>query len=480
MTVPTPDPKVRSYTALNGCPVEGDPQRTQRIGNQRQGPLLIQDINLIENLFNITNERIPERLVHAKGTGAHGVFECTTDMTGISNANFLSAKGKQTPLFCRFSTVAGRAGSADSVRDTRGFAFKLYTDGGNLDWLFFSEPVFPIRDGGKFPSFVHCQKGRPDSGTFDPNTFWTFMNANPETFHALLMIFSDRGTPKGYEYSEIFGLNTYKFTTTTNGNPVYNFVKIHMKPVTYPVENLSRVQAMELAGQNPDAFNASLWQAIEDAKAGKGAGFPKWDVFMQLIPPDKAPADIYDPTRVISQKDFPLIPFGTITLTSNPTNNFSEVEMVSFNPTAIVPGWNISADPILQTRLFAYGATARHRLGSNFMQHKINRPKNAWNPTRRDGECVIENDGSTPNYIPGDEVNVQIKQGPIAPLGTEEWTGKIAYYNSVPTPDDYVQPRDFWLNVLSQQPGQQDALVDNLASVLCKITDSNLANTIGK
>ena len=189
-----------------------DPQASLRIGNKLQGQLLFQDINLLENLFNVTHERIPERLVHAKGAGARGFFEVTKDISDFTSANFLSKVGKKTDLRIRFSTVAGGRGSADTVRDTRGFAFKIYTDEGNLDWLFFSEPVFPIRDGGKFPSFVHAQKGEPASNIFNPTTFWEFFNSNSEAYHALLMIFSDRGTPQGYQYSEIFSLNTYKFT----------------------------------------------------------------------------------------------------------------------------------------------------------------------------------------------------------------------------------------------------------------------------
>ena len=200
------------YTTLSGCPIE-DPQATLRVGPKPEGPLALRDFNLIEILSHATHERIPERLVHAKGAGALGYFECTSaDIANYTSASFLSEFGKKTDLRVRFSTVAGGRGSADTVRDTRGFAFKLYTDQGNLDWLFFSEPVFPIRDGGKFPSFVHCQKGVPQTNLFDPSTFWQFMNANSEAYHAILMIFSDRGTPQGYEFSEIFGLNTYRFT----------------------------------------------------------------------------------------------------------------------------------------------------------------------------------------------------------------------------------------------------------------------------
>ncbi len=425
--------------------------------------MLLQDINLIETISHATHERIPERIVHAKGTGAHGVFEVTHDITEYTSADFLNLVNKKTPLFCRFSTVAGGRGSADTVRDTRGFAFKLYTEEGNLDWMFFSEPVFPIRDGGKFPSFIHCLKGDPKNNLFSSSAFWDFFNHNSEAFHALMMIFTDRGTPKSYQSSEIFGLNTYKFTTPGS----YQYVKIHMKPKG-GVETFTRAEATQKAGEDPDWMSRSLFDAIE------AKNFPQWEVSAQIISPTLKETlslkgvNIFDPTKVIPHSDCPLMPFGTITLNENPKNFFSEVEGVSFSPTAIVPGWDVSPDPILQTRLFAYGSAARYRLGINFNQSDVNKPKYSYNPTKRDGTGNIKNLDSLPNYIPGDQVQVKIhsvKQYEQPP--EEQWDGKVTSFDSpVNEKDDYAQPRVFWTKVLDDD--QKNSLVENVAASLSK------------
>ena len=404
---------------------------------------MLQDINLLETISHATHERIPERVVHAKGTGAYGEFEVTHDITKYTSADFLNKVGKKTRLFCRFSTVSGGRGSADTVRDTRGFAFKLYTEEGNLDWLFFSEPVFPIRDGGKFPSFMHCQKGVPKNNLFSSSAFWDFFNNNSEAFHALMMIFSDRGTPQSYQNSKIYGLNTYKFTTRDS----YCYVKIHLNPVN-GVLNFTREQATTKAGEDPDYMSRSLFEDIE-----KGT-LPKWTVHAQIVEPDMVTTlngkgiNIFDATKVIPVDDCPLMEFGTITLKENPTNFFSEVESVSFSPTAIVPGWDVSPDPILQTRLFAYGSAARYRLGINFNQSKVNQPKYSYNPTKRDGTGNIDNLGSRPNYIPGDLVPDTIKN--YEQLPKEQWKSTVTSFDSEVNEEiDYAQPKVFWNKVLN-------------------------------
>jgi catalase len=400
--------------------------------------------------------------VHAKGAGAFGEFEVTHDISDFTSANVFNGIGKKTKLFARFSTVAGGRGSADTVRDTRGFAFKMYTEEGNLDWLFFSEPVFPIRDGAKFPSFVHAQKGVPQNNLFSSTAFWDFFNHNAEAFHALMMIFSDRGTPQSYQASEIYGLNTYKFTKKDGS---FFYTKIHLKPKG-GVKNFHREKATELAGSDPDFTSRALFDAIESGD------FPEWTVYAQIIPPQEAAGyktNIFDPTKTISQKDFPLIPFGKITLNKNTTNFFSEVEGVSFSPTAIVPGWDVTADPILQTRLFAYGSAARYRLGVNFYQSQINRPLYQYNPTKRDGAGVVDNLGSLPNYIPGDaEVETIVTADQYEVQEHEEWVGKVTAFDSKVTAADFVQPREFWLGTLGSDPAQQERLVGNVAASLSK------------
>ena len=449
---------------------------------------MLQDINLLETISHATHERIPERIVHAKGAGAYGVFEVTKEMKDYTSADFLSEKGKKTELFCRFSTVAGGKGSADTVRDTHGFAFKLYTEEGNLDWVFFSQPVFPIRDGGKFPSFMHCQKGVPKNNLFDSSAFWNFFNHNSEAFHALMMIFTDRGTPESYQDSEIFSLNTYKFTKPDS----YHYVKIHIKPIN-GVKTLKREKATKLAGEDPDYLSRSLFNAIEDAiedtiKEGQESKkFPMWKVYAQIITPKEAETlrlegiDIFDPTKVIPHDPYKLVEFGTIKLNKNPENFFSEVEGASFSPTAIVPGWDVSPDPILQTRLFAYGSAARYRLGINFIQSEVNKPKYSRNATKRDGAGNIDNLKSLANYIPGDHMigteNVakQYEQPP-----EEQWDSKVVSFDSkVDTDIDYRQPRKFWFTVL-KKTNQQDSLIQNLAASLCKADEVIWKATLGK
>ena len=440
---------------------------------------MLQDINLLETISHATHERIPERVVHAKGTGAHGEFMVTDpNISNHTSAAFLNGMGKKTPLFCRFSTVAGGRGSADTVRDTRGFAFKLYTEEGNLDWLFFSEPVFPIRDGGKFPSFIHCLKGDPKDNLFSSSAFWDFHNHNPEAFHALMMIFTDRGTPQSYQDSKIFSLNTYKFTKPGDD---YSYVKIHMRP-KHNVKTFNRKKATELAGEDPDWMSRSLRDAIDKKD------YPEWTVSAQIIPNDtrldllSEGINIFDPTKVIPHSKIPLKEFGKITLTGNPTNFFSEVEGVSFSPTAIVPGWDVSPDPILQTRLFAYGSAARYRLGINFNQSAINKPKYSYNPAKRDGAGNIDNLGSSANYITGVQDPARIESAKqYEQPAQEKWEGKATYVDSndvqkvSPDKMDYVQPAVFWNTVL-KKTGQQNSLVENVAASLSK-ADSPIRET---
>ena len=297
-----------------------------------------------------------------------------------------------------------------------------------------------------------------------------------------MMIFTDRGTPKSYQSSKIFGLNTYKFTTKDS----YHYVKIHMKPIGRSVETFTRTEATKKAGEDPDWMSRSLFDDIEAGKAHPEK-LPKWTVSAQII--DKTLAEelsllginIFDPTMVIPHKECPLTEFGTITLNKNPENFFSEVEGVSFSPTAIVPGWDVSPDPILQTRLFAYGSAARYRLGINFYQSKVNRPKHGYNPTKRDGTGNIDNLDSTPNYIPGDEASITIKSVKQFEAPPEEhWSGKVTSFDSsVNEKEDYVQPHAFWNQVLNTEE-KKNSLVDNIAASLSKAEMSIRLATYGK
>jgi len=351
----------------------------------------------------------------------------------------LSKVGKKTNLFARFSTRVGERGSADSVRDNLGFSFKIYTDDGNLDWIFFSTSTFPIRDGGKFPSLTHCQKREPHTGLRSATTFWDFMSSNPETFNNIMVTFSDNGTPKSYRHANIYSVNTYKFTKDDS----FVYVRIQILPVQ-GAHNLSRGQAEALAGRDPDAFTRDLHDSI----ASKN--YPSWSVYAQVVKPEDVasfPVNIFDPTRRWPTDIAPLRKFGMITLNKNVMDDFGEAEQASFNPAAIVPGWDISPDPILQTRLFAYGSAARYRLGVNFHQLEVNKPRYSYNPTKRDGVGYVNNldPRVQPNYI--------TKDGPLStPTDAEEWSGKIQQYESQVHDSDYEQPRELWESFRKETP----------------------------
>ncbi|KAM3072339.1 catalase A [Clarireedia jacksonii] len=446
------------YTLPNGAPIQ-NPQASQRIGRQLRGILPVSDINLIDLISHITHERIPERLVHAKGASAYGEFEVTHDITDITSAAFLNKVGKKTPLFVRFSTVAGEKGSADSIRDSRGFAFKMYTEEGNLDWLFFSTPVFFIRDPAKFPSMTHAQKRDPQTNLKNPTMFWDFFNQNAEGYHTIMMLFSDRGTPVSYRYADIFSINTYKFTKPDGS---FKYVKIHLK-TNQGVQNLTQDESTTISGQDPDYFTKDLFDSIS-----KG-NYPSWTVYAQVIDPLEAEnykTNIFDATKTVSQKDYPLIPFGKITLNKNVQNFFTESEQSAFNPANIVPGWDITPDPILQIRMFAYGSTQRYRLGVNFNQYPTNRPFYTYNPTRRDGFANVANYGAQQNYVGAVNGPPIVKAAQYEQHAAhEEWIGTVTEYESQVTDKDFEQPREFW-EVLGKTKDQQKNLVYNVADNL--------------
>ncbi|KUI63890.1 Catalase A [Cytospora mali] len=444
-------------TTMNGAPI-ANPNSSQRIGNQLRGTLLLQDVNLIEMIQSLDRERIPERVVHARGCGAHGYFEVTRDMTDVTSAEFLDRVGKRTPLFARFSTTAGEKGSPETIRDTRGFAFKLYTREGNLDWAFLSQPVFSIRDGAKFPSFVHATKKNPQTGLPDHTIFWDYFNKNPEAIHFLMFLFSDRATPIDFQHADIFSVNTYRFTKTDGTS---SYVKLHIKS-NQGNQYLTAAEAKKRAGEDPDHMTRSLHDNIEKGK------FPSWDVYGQIISPDVAenyPIDIFDPTKTLPSKDFPYRPFGRIVLNKNVGDNFAEAEQVAFSPANVVPGWALTPDPVLQLRAFAYQDAQRYRLGANFIQLPINRPKRSFNPLRRDGAANFQGSAGACPYYPSSFQHLDTAPQ-YAEAGEENWNGPVVDFESKLTEDDFAQPREFWERILPKDPGQQDNLVSNVAEHL--------------
>lgn len=382
------------YTTTNGCPVS-NPFASQRVG--QHGPLLLQDFNLIDTLAHFDRERIPERVVHAKGSGAYGEFEVTDDITDIVSSKFLDTVGKKTKLITRFSTVGGEAGSADAARDPRGFSVKLYTEEGNLDLVYNNTPVFFLRDPTKFPHFIHTQKRNPQTHLKDANMFWDYLVNNEESAHQVMILFSDRGTPRSYREMNGYSGHTYKWS---NKNGDWHYVQVHFKS-DQGVHSLTNEEAGALSGSNPDHAQEDLFKNI-----AKG-NFPSWTCYIQTMTAEQAKeADfsVFDLTKVWPQGKYPLRRFGKITLNENPKNYFAEVEQAAFSPSHTVPYMEPSADPVLQSRLFSYPDTHRYRLGANYQQIPVNCPVTgalgAFHPHIRDGAMSVDgNLGSTPNYF---------------------------------------------------------------------------------
>jgi catalase len=382
----------KKLTTAFGIPVPDD-QNSMTAG--KRGPVLMQDVHLLEKLGHFDRERIPERVVHAKGAGAGGYFEVTADVTKYTKAKFLSQVGKKTEVFARFSTVGGEKGSADAARDPRGFALKFYTEEGNYDLVGNNTPVFFIRDPLKFADFIHTQKRHPSTNCKNPDMFWDFLSLTPESIHQVTILFSDRGTPATFRNMNGYSSHTYKWY---NDKGEYFWVQYHFK-TDQGIKNLTREEATRISGEDPDHATRDLHEAI------KRGDFPSWTLEMQIMTPEQAKDyrwDIFDITKVWPHGDFPPIKIGKLVLNRNPLNYFAEVEQAAFCPGNLVPGIAASPDKMLQARLFSYHDTHIHRLGPNYHLIPVNRPKNApENSYQRDGFMrVDENGGGGPNYWP--------------------------------------------------------------------------------
>jgi catalase len=386
----TKDKKI--LTTGFGMPVDND---LNSLTAGPKGPVLVQDVHLIEKLAHFDRERIPERVVHAKGAGAHGIFEVTHDVTRYTKAHFLSEVGKRTEVFLRFSTVGGERGSADSERDPRGFAIKFYTEEGNYDMVGNNTPVFFIRDPLKFPDFIHTQKRNPATNLKDPDMFWDFLSLTPESIHQVTILFSDRGTPRAYRHMNGYSSHAYMWY---NKKGEYWWVKLHFK-TEQGIKNFTGPEAERMRGVDPDCVTRDLSEAI-----GRGE-FPSWRLEVQIMTPEQARNYRFDPfdvTKVWPHADFPPQNVGRLVLNRNPENYFAEVEQAAFSPGNFVPGIGPSPDKMLQGRLFSYHDTHRHRLGPNYHLLPINAPKAArMNSYQRDGAMRFDNNGGGgPNYWP--------------------------------------------------------------------------------
>ena len=436
-------------TTSNGNPVD-DNQNTMSAGEY--GPLLMQDFHYLDKMAHFDRERIPERVVHAKGAGAFGTFKVTQDVTKYCKAKFLSEIGKETPVAIRFSTVGGEKGSADTERDPRGFAIKFYTEEGNWDMVGNNTPVFFIRDPSKFPDFIHTQKRNPQTNLKDADMFWDFLSQTPESAHQVTILFSDKGTPFGYRKMHGYGSHTFRWV---NDKEEVHYVKFHFKAPE--VKNLSEQEAAKLRGENPDFATQDLFNAIKDGD------FPTWDFKIQAMPEKDAENyewNIFDVTKVWPHKDYPLIDVGQVTLNKNPDNYFAQVEQIAFSPSHMVPGIEPSADKMLQGRLFSYPDTQRHRLGGNYDQIPVNCPyrTKVYNGIR-DGPMVVNgNQGSDPNFEPCSYKKVEMSQKAIY---SKNRVQGLAARCPVKHPNsDFTQPGNLYRHVLDAE-GKTN-LVNNL------------------
>ncbi|MFZ5981384.1 MAG: catalase, partial [Candidatus Zixiibacteriota bacterium] len=422
-----------------------------------RGPVLMQDIHLLDKMAHFDRERIPERVVHAKGAGAFGYFEVTHDVTKYTRAKFLSKIGKKTDVFARFSTVGGEKGSADTERDPRGFAVKFYTEEGNYDFVGNNTPVFFIRDPLKFPDFIHTQKRNPATNCKDPDMFWDFLSLTPESVHQVTVLFSDRGTP--YSYRHINGYSGHTFMWYRSRKEAY-WVKVHFK-TEQGIKNLTREEAVRLAGEDPDHATRDLYQAIAHKE------FPSWKVQAQVMPlaeAEKYRFDVFDITKVWPHGDYPLIPVGRMVLNRNPENYFADVEQAAFSPGNLVPGIAPSPDKMLQGRLFSYHDTHRHRLGPNFHLIPVNAPKHAPEAGyQRDGAMrTDDNGGGQPNYYP----NTFGGPEPDPKAGDPEMllAGDYGRFNYNHPNDDFIQAGDLYRKVMTKK--DRDHLVGNIVAHL--------------
>lgn len=461
----TEDSTGQLLTTNQGLPVN-DNQNSLKAGDR--GPSLLEDFIMREKITHFDHERIPERIVHARGSAAHGVFELYKPMGKYTKAGFLNDTKKVTPVFVRFSTVAGSRGSTDLARDVRGFAVKFYTQEGNYDLVGNNMPVFFIQDAMKFPDLIHAVKPEPDNempqAASAHDTFWDFISLMPESAHMIMWLMSDRAIPRSYRMMEGFGVHTFRFI---NEQGKSHFVKFHWKPLL-GVHSLAWDEAQNLSGKDPDFHRRDLWNAIESGN------FPQWELGVQLIEEKdehKFEFDLLDPTKLIPEELVPVQIIGKMTLNRNPDNFFAETEQVAFHPGHLVPGIDFSNDPLLQGRLFSYTDTQLSRLGSpNFHEIPINRPVVAVHNNQRDGHMrQMINKGNTsyePNSLGGGcPFQAMLKMSGFASF-LERIDSKKIRNRSKSFLDHFGQATLFYD---SQSPSEKNHLINALSFELGKV-----------
>lgn len=454
-----------TLTTSAGIPV-GDNQNALTAGPR--GPLLVQDWQLFEKHAHFNRERIPERVVHAKGSAAFGTFTVTGDITRYTKAKIFGAIGKKTEALLRFSTVAGEKGAADAERDVRGFAVKFYTEEGNWDLVGNNTPVFFVRDPYKFPDFIHTQKRDPKSNLRNPTAMWDFWSLSPESLHQVTILFSDRGLPQSYRHLHGFGSHTYSFISAANERV---WVKFHFKS-KQGIRNITDAESAALIGSDRESHQRDLFEAIERGD------FPKWRVCVQIMTEAQAEQTTFDPfdlTKVWPHRDFPLIEVGELELNRNPENYFAEVEQSSFSPANVVPGISHSPDKMLQLRIFSYADAHRYRLGTNYESLPVNKPRCPVHNYHRDGTMRFDgNDGAAVNYEPnsfnGPVEDSRFKEPPLPIAGTAD------RYNHRIGNDDYTQAGNLFRLLPADE---KERLMDAIAGAMQGVPEAIQRRQIG-
>lgn len=453
-------PKTQTLTTTAGAPVS-DNQNSLTAGVR--GPILMQDYQLIEKLAHQNRERIPERVVHAKGWGALGTFTVTHDISKYSRAKLFSEVGKQTPVLTRFSTVAGELGAADAERDVRGFAVKFYTEEGNWDLVGNNTPVFFIRDPMKFPDFIRTQKRHPKTNLRSPTAMWDFWSQSPESLHQITILMSDRGIPLSPRFMNGYGSHTFSLW---NADGERFWVKFHFK-TQQGHKTMTNAVAEAVIGNTRESYQEDLFNAIESGDA------PRWDVKVQIMPEaeaEKTPYNPFDLTKVWPHKDYPLIDVGVMELNRNPDNYFAEIEQAAFSPSNIVPGIGFSPDKVLQARIFAYADAHRYRIGTHYEALPVNAPKCPVHHYHKDGAMrFFQNDTGNPNaYYEPNTMDGPVQTPDIAepPLRV---SGDADRYNHRDGNDDYTQAGNLFRLF---DDNRKEQLFENIAGAMAGVPEA--------
>jgi len=456
-----------TLTTTAGGPI-ADNQNSLTAGPR--GPVLLQDYQLLEKLAHQNRERIAERVVHAKGWGAYGTLTITHDISQYTRASLFGTVGEQTQMLARFSTVAGESGAADAERDVRGFALKFYTKEGNWDLVGNNTPVFFVRDPLKFPDFIRTQKRHPRSNLRSPTAMWDFWSLSPESLHQVTILMSDRGIPRSPMHMNGYGSHTYSFW---NKDGVRHWVKFHFKTMQGH-EHFTNAEAAEVVGNTRESYQEALFGAIE-----RGA-FPRWAMFVQLMPEAdaaKTPYNPFDLTKVWPHADYPLIPVGVLELNRNPDNYFAEIEQAAFSPSNAVPGIGFSPDKMLQARVFAYADAHRHRLGTHYEALPVNAPKCPVHHYHKDGSMrFFHNDTGNPDaYYEPNSFNGPVQDPSVAepPLRI---SGDAARYDHREGNDDFRQPRALFELF---DDAQRQRLFSNVAAAMAGVPSFIVERQLG-